>query len=133
MAGVIPPSLDQRRRALALLVSALRIYGPDDEATEAECIDFQRTGEKMFDIPPGTVGRISSGEVVAAMLAEDRHSAALTVLVSAYRIHGPPPTLLMAAPGPPRRQKRSLRPSFAREGRHSTSRLRPFWRLQSMR
>ena len=68
-------SPDQHRRALAVLVMAVRIYGPDDEATEAECEAFQRAGVKIFDIPPGTLGRISSDEVVAAMLAEDAAAA----------------------------------------------------------
>ena len=57
---------------------------------EAEFKAFLRTGATILDIPPGTVERVSSSEMIAAMLAEDRYRAALAVLVSAYRIYGPP-------------------------------------------
>jgi hypothetical protein len=84
-------SLDLRRKALALLVAATRTYGPlDEDEVEAEFKAFLRTGATILDIPPGTVERISSGEMIAAMLAEERYRAALAVLVSAYRIYGPP-------------------------------------------
>ena len=83
-------SPEQRRKALALLAMAVRIYGldPDDEATESECEAFQRAGVKIFDIPPGTLGCISGDEVVAAMLAED----AATAEGPPKRGRGRPPT-----------------------------------------
>jgi hypothetical protein len=86
------PRLDQRRRALALLVAATRIYGSRDADAdaEAEYRAFLRKGKTIRDIPPGTVERISPDEVAAGMLGEDRCRAALDVLVSAYGIYGPP-------------------------------------------
>ena len=49
-------------------------------------------GRKVFNIPPGTIGRISSDEVVAAMLAEDRGAATATE-APPKRGRGRPPTL----------------------------------------
>jgi hypothetical protein len=78
------------RKAIALLVSAVRTYGPlDGKAEEEEEYNaFIHTGLKILGIPPETLGRISSEVVISAMLAED----AAATEAPPKRAPGRPPT-----------------------------------------
>jgi hypothetical protein len=79
---------DDLEKAKILLAWAARVYGPNEEANEDEYNRFLRIGCQIADIPWETLGRISTQDVVATMLAEDQQATA----VEAPRKRGRPPT-----------------------------------------
>jgi hypothetical protein len=78
---------DNLEKAKILLAWAARVYGPNEEANEHEYNRFVRIGCQIAGIPLETLGRISTHDVVATLLAEDQQAAA----AEAPRKRGRPP------------------------------------------
>jgi hypothetical protein len=66
---------DDLEKAKILLAWAARVYGFNEEANEDEYNRFLRIGCQIARIPLETLGRISTQDVVATMLAEDQEAA----------------------------------------------------------
>ena len=66
---------DDLEKAKILLAWAARVYGFNKEANEGEYNRFLRIGCQIARIPLETLGRISTQDVVATMLAEDQQAA----------------------------------------------------------
>jgi hypothetical protein len=66
---------DDLEKAKILLAWAARVYGFNKEANEDEFNRFLWIGCQIAHIPLETLGRISTQDVVATMLAEDQQAA----------------------------------------------------------